>query len=370
MRPEIGLPFEQFAFEKSIWAARNVEALAIWSDLDESFARLGIRLSVRHATTPKAKIIEQVIGSLQNLDEFAPGYIGRGEQSVKYEREQKFLQQLKRVGQPRKAEVDPREMLIDMAECEQVLTEVLQQFASEPQNGKRLDGLSPAEGWEQLSGGKAHILLPESLRYLLATDESIQTVTSEGIQLRIGRFKKYYCGSEKLGALIGEKVRVRYNDELPEIVTITHIGSDPRGLNPFSVPLFEEVPAHGASNEQFASAREHQNRFASFGRAIFRELAPSSNKTWSSSQLGSADMRATGDAQNQLEREHVQLTDRRSRERNSISRFAASLNLNIDPRKVRDPERVRKHLESSVRARQRILEREKESAGMPKEKRT
>src|SRR5207248_10928390 len=130
-----------------------------------------------------------------------------------------------------------------------------------------------------------------------------------GIVLRIGRVKKYYCGSERLGALIGEKVRVRYNEELPEIVTVTHIACDPRGLQPFPVPLFSEVPAHGATDEQFCAAREHQNRFASHGRALYRELAPRSNKTWSSSQLGSADQRAAGEAQNRIEREHFESRD-------------------------------------------------------------
>jgi hypothetical protein len=185
MRPEIGLPFEQWLFEKGVWEARNVESLARWSRLDESFARFGVTLKVRHATTPKAKVIEQVIGAFQNLDEYAPGYIGRGEQQVKFERVQKFLQQLKRVGQPRKADVDPCEKLMTMSECEEMLASVMQRFADEPQNGERLDGLSPAEGWDQLSGGRAHVVLPESLRYLLATAESQQEVTTEGIKLKI-----------------------------------------------------------------------------------------------------------------------------------------------------------------------------------------
>jgi hypothetical protein len=160
------------------------------------------------------------------------------------------------------------------------------------------------------------------------------TVTNEGVALRIGRVKKYYCGSERLGALIGEKVRVRYNDELPEFVTVTHIAGDPRGLNPFSVPLFEELPAHGATREQFASAREHQNRFASYGRALYRELAPRTNKTWSSSQLGSADMRNAGTAQNRLEREHVEQRDAELADRRALNR------LGYDTRKVRNPKRV------------------------------
>jgi len=168
-----------------------------------------------------------------------------------------------------------------------------------------------------------------------------------------------------LGALIGEKVRVRYNPELPDQITVAHIATDPRGLNPFSVPLFERVPAHGATAEQFAVAREHQKRFASYGRAVYRELAPKTNTTICHSKIGSPELRATGEAHNRIERGHIELTASRDRERTSIVRLAASLNRAIDPRKVRNPERVKKHLESAARVRQRILELEQESAEMP-----
>lgn len=367
MRREIGLPFKQFLFELAIWKSRNVEALAGWSEIDESFGRAGVQLRVRHATTPKAKVIEQIIGALQNLDEFAPGYIGRGEQRVKFERVQNFMLCLKRVGQPLKAEIDPTEMLMTLNECAEMLGNVMGRFADEPQNGERLAGLSPAEGWQQLSNGRAHVVLPESLRYLLGTAESVQTVTAEGIMLRIGRAKHYYCGSEKLGALIGEKVRVRYNPELPEQITVNHIAADPLARNPFAVPLFERLPAHGATTEEFATAREHQNLFASYGRALYRELVPKSNRTICHSQIGSPALRAAGEAHNRLEREHIDLGQRRDRERGSITRLAASQNLAIDARKVRKPERVKKHLETTERLRRQILEREQAAAVEPGE---
>lgn len=279
---------------------------------------------------------------------------------MKYERVQGFLQQLKRPHQRRKAEIDPREMLMDMSECVEILDSALRRFANEPQNGKRLDGISPAEAWQQCSGEKAHVLLPDSLRYLLGTAESEATVRSEGIVLRIGRVEKQYCGSDKLGALIGEKVRVRYNEELPDMIAVTHIAADPRGLHPFSVPLFQELPAHGASAEQFAEAREHQNRFASYGRALYRELAPRTNKTWSSSQLGSPEMRAAGEAHNRVEREHIELTTRRARERGAIRQLAAQQNLAIDPNRLKRPERSRERLVSAEEKRRQILALEQE----------
>jgi Mu transposase, C-terminal len=362
MRPEIGLPFKQILVELGLWASRNVDSLSEWTEIDESFARNKIVVKIRHATTPKAKVIEGVIGRLQNLDEFAPAYIGRGEQQVKYERVHKFLLALKRYGQPLKADLNPAEMLMSLDECATMITGVMNRYADEPQNGERLRGISPNEAWRQLSGGRVHRVLPESLRFLLATAESIKTVSSEGIELRIGRLKHKYFGSEKLGSLIGEKVRVRYNPELPEMISVSHIASDPHGANPFSVPLFERLPAHGATSEDFARAREHQNAFAAAGRAIFREIAPKFNRTISHSEIGSEGLRAAGEAHNRIEREHIDLSARRDANRAAIGQLASKQRLAIDPRRVKRPDRVRQRLESAEQRRRRILELES-SAG-------
>src|SRR5207249_24008 len=113
----------------------------------------------------------------------------------------------------------------------------------------------------------------------------------------------------------GEKVRIRYNPELPEMISVSHIASDPHGANPFSVPLFERLPAHGATPEDFARAREHQNAFASYGRVIYRECLPKFNRTLSDSQIGSDQLRAAGEAHNRVEREHIELGTQRDANR-------------------------------------------------------
>lgn len=361
MQPEIGLPFERFLFEKGIWQSRNVEALANWSTVDESFARHGVNLQMRHATTPKAKIIERVIGTLQNLADYLPGNAGRNEQLVKYERVQKFLLRLKRARQPLKASVDPREMLMSKAQFAAHLDDVLNRFANEPQNGERLPGISPAEGWAQLSGGRAHVVLPESLRFLLGTEQSEPTVTSDGISLTIGSAKHIYFGSEQLGALIGEKVRVRYNSELPEQIVVSHIASDPHGLSPFAVPLYDRLPAHGASNEQFARAREQQKSFARFGETIYRVFKPTNNRTVSYQEIGSPELRATGAAHNRLEREAIELRDERAAHSSEIRDLSKRLNLPIDTATTRRPSERLKHLRNAAAYEEEI--RQMEAAG-------
>lgn len=181
---------------------------------------------------------EALAGSLAMPDGTLPGYIGRCEAKVKHEREQRFLQSLKRTGQPRKSEVDPRKMLLSKEQISDELVRVMRAFAEEPQNGKRLTGLSPAEAWEQLSPAKPHQLLPESLRYLLTTHQSEQTVTKDGVRVKIGGSWNCYVGSERLGKLRGEKVRVFYNPELPEMVSVIHPRTDPKAAQPFCVLSF------------------------------------------------------------------------------------------------------------------------------------
>lgn len=363
MQPEIGLPFDRFLFERGIWKSRNVRALVDWSAVDESFARHGINLQMRHATTPKAKIIERVISTLQNLDEYTPGYSGRCEAKVKFERVQKFLLRLKRVGQPLKGGVHPGEVLMSKAQFAAHLDDVFNRFANEPQNGERLPGLSPAEGWAQLSGGRVHVLLPESLRFILSTEQSEQTVTSDGICLTIGSTKHIYFGSEQLGALQGEKVRVRYNSELPEQIVVSHIASDPHGHNPFAVPLYERLPAHGATNEQFAKARAQQQAFAGFGQTIYRVFKPADNRTVSYAALGSAELRASGEAHNHLEREAIRLRGEHTANRKAISDLSRRQNLGIDPAKVRRPSKVAKHLREAAELEKQILAMEASEAG-------
>ncbi len=356
----VGLPFKGMAYEQGIWRARNIAAQFSWPEIDSAFARHGIALRVRHARGPKAKVIERVIGSAQNMMEHLPGYIGRDEMHVRYERVQKFLQSLKRVGQPVKGELDPREMLLNKEQLADELVKVMRNFADEPQNGERLQGLSPAEAWKQLSPGKPHTVLPDSLRYMLSTHRSEQTVTSEGIRLKIGNAWQYYVASAQLGALQGERVQVFYNEQLPEQVCVIHRASDPKGLNPFSVPLFERVPATTATAEDFAQARAHQKQFASFGRQTYRLIAPPANLTLRNEQLGAPELRERGENINRLEREQIDLGNKRTRHAGEIRKLAANADLGIDARRVRNPERVIKSLTRAAELEQQIRELEAE----------
>lgn len=356
--PTIGLPFKGMKYEQGIWKARNIAAQFSWTKIDESFARLGISLRLRHARGPKAKVIERVIGTAQNMMEHLPGYVGRDEMHVRYERVQKFLLSLKAVGQPVKGEVDPREMFLSKEEMADELVKVMRDFANEPQNGERLQGLSPAEAWKQLAPNKPHTVLPESLRYLLSTHQSSQTVTSEGVKLKIGNIYQYYVAHEKLGALQGEKVHVYYDEDQPEQVIVIHPASDPKGVNPFAVPLFQRLPANTATAADFAAAKAAQRTFSSFGKATYRLIAPASNLTLQNTALGSPELRERGDKIAGLQREKITIENSRQRHRGEIKSLAARGGLSIDPATAKNPARVVEHLERASELEAEILKLE------------
>lgn len=345
MDEAIGLPFRQWTFERGIWSALKLSnALAGWSKVHDSFSAAGINLRIHHATTPKAKIIERVIGQLQNMMEHLPGYAGRMEQRDRYERQDRFRSKLKKVGQPLKAEVNPAEELMSKDEFAREIEGVMKRFAREPQNGERLPGISPEEGWQQLSGGRIHKVLPESLAYVLNTEVSEQRVGGDGIKLKIGGLWHYYARSNRLGELIGERVRVRYDPEIPEQVVVCHLRTDPHERAPFIVPVSERIPAHGASKEDFRAAHETRKAFKKYGDTVYRALRPSYNLTLRDERLGSKEMRSQGALHEGIQRDAIELRDQRKTLNSEISILSAQVGIRLDPDTVANPTEQRDRL--------------------------
>jgi Arc/MetJ-type ribon-helix-helix transcriptional regulator len=242
----IGLPFRRFLFERGAWKARAVKSAVDWARIDQIFSQEGVEFrsresvpglpSIVHATTPKAKVIERIGGAVQNLMEGAPGYVGRNQRLDGPEGTAQAIARLRRFEQRCTPERDPRKVFLTKEQFCAELENVVRRFNAESQNGKMLNGRSPEEAWKEFhpKDGPPHKVLPESLRYLLATEVAAVTVTEEGITLpRRGQPTRNYCGHPRLGELIGEKVRVRFNAEMPEVITVCHLRSDPKNCDRF-----------------------------------------------------------------------------------------------------------------------------------------
>lgn len=352
----VGLPFDGFYFEQGIWKSRNVQAAVSWTEVDEGFSRSGLHLRLRHATTPRAKIIERIFSQEQNFMQELPGYAGRDERTDGYERVKEFIASLKRVGQPRKEEVAPWTGLLSAEQYLSHLERAYERFNNEPQNGKRLQGRSPAEAWEKLSDGRPHKLLPDSLRYLLATEETTVTVTREGICLPFGKDKRYFFESSRLGMLVGEKVKVRWNPDFPDHVVVVHPASDPKGLRPFVVPLDVSMDALNASKEDFAEARRSRSVFMQPQRTLFRMLNHSYGKTIRDDTLGTFELRQGGEAHQRAEQ--AAMAAKPSREALEARARRSASRAGLDPSKIKNVARAASELSAIEAAKARILEKE------------
>jgi hypothetical protein len=357
MDRSIGLPTKRFLFERSIWQGKKVKGLVEWAKREEGFLREGIQLGMAHATTPKAKIVERVLGSLQSMMQALPCYIGRNERIDHFERSEAFLKSLKLFGQPLKQEVNPADHMLSAEAMAREIEKTARRFNTEPQNGDRLPGISPEEGWERFRNPAPAKVLPEALRYLLATRESPATVTNEGILLRVGRNKHFYSGSERLGELVGEKVLVRFNPDLPEIITVCHPASDPKALRPFSIPLDKKLPAIGATAADFTAVRSAHKAFAAFGKTIFRAIAPANHLTISRDDFATPEALQRGERIGALHDEHGALVKKRASRAGTINRLAAQAGVAIDPAKARRPDAVAENLQRA-RELEAAIERE------------
>jgi hypothetical protein len=371
MDETIGLPFRRFLFERGAWKARAVKSAVDWSRIDQMFLQEGVEFRGRipgdglprivHATTPKAKIIERIGGQIQNLMQGAPGYTGRNQRLDGPERTAKAIAQLRRIDQRCKQEIDPQKFFLTKDQFCRELEDASRRFNAEPQNGKMLDGRSPEEAWKELhpQDGRPHKLLPESLRYLLATQVTEVTVTEEGITLKRRGKPLYYCGSERLGKLIGEKVRVRFNEETPEFVSVCHLRCDPKELQPFTVEIDPSIPAVGATHADFQRARGARQAFRQPGRDVYRVIAPRSNLTLLDANTGSENARHSGEALLAAKREHEALRSARRRAGSKAADIAKRHNVRINPSTLQ-PERALHRAENLDTLEQRIRQREAE----------
>ena len=239
-----GLPRAGWHFESGIWKKAKLVGGAVKSDLvddvEETFAqRLGLRMIHSLPGNARAKVIENVAGRLQDLMEGEPGYVGRNEMVVKYER----VQAAKRDVEARRKH--PAEAgFLSGEQWHARLQEICEQYNATPQDTKVMGGrMSPDEAWEkyQLRNGDGKVegltRLPEELRYLLASHRQCASVTRAGVALFSG---KYRYQSEVTGAKQGEQVIAWFDPEHPETLAIT----DLRGENVQTVPRIAKVDAY------------------------------------------------------------------------------------------------------------------------------
>lgn len=267
-----GLPRRGFHFERGIWADAKLlgggTALP-WEEVESTFAeRLGLKIHHSLPGNARAKVIENVIGRFQALLAGEPGYVGRNEMVVKFER----VQSAKRDVEARR--VHPAEAgFLSAEQWVDRLHELCAAYNAKPQASHVMGGyMSPDDAWEKLQPRDVEgmvdplMKLPGELRYLLASHCLPLTVTRNGLRVPIG--KGYTYRNEITSALQGQSVLAFFDPEDVDSLCVTDLKRE----NVWTVPREVCPPAFDATPEQLAAANASMNSQTGYARARYSQL--------------------------------------------------------------------------------------------------
>ncbi len=261
LHDEYGLP-ESLYFEKGIWGSRLIDGSqhrrVPWKDFRYGLGHIGIR--VIHANSPRAKIVERVLGALQDRMNHLRGYCGHDERRDCPEATKRAMQAVAA------GRAHPGEFFLSMPEYVAELEKICDAYNEEPQEGKLLAGMSPAAAFVALRRSPP-VQLPDEFRYLLARSRVETTVKTNGVEIRVGK-RKFTYKDERTSAKIGERVLAWFNPEDPESICITDLNQ----RNPFTVRRCTLVDAYEADPEQLAQAMRENAAQTKHARTVFGRL--------------------------------------------------------------------------------------------------
>jgi len=260
-----GLPRRGFAFENGIWRSAKIlkgVSQALPSAGEVELGLRGLGLEFRHATLPRVKPIERVLGQLQNMMEGEPGYIGRNEQIEKFERVQRAKLEVEARRQ------HPSKYFYSEDQWLARLTEICEQYNRTKQDGKMTEGLSPEDAYAKFQKqDDPPTRLDASCRYLLATHKRPARVNRNGITLRFGKHAFVYRNS-LTGRLVGKQVLTWFDPDCPHTLTVTDMDRQ----NPFCVPLSTDIGAMDATPEEMDEATSSAASHQSYARTRYSDL--------------------------------------------------------------------------------------------------
>ena len=265
-----GLPRRRFYFERGIWKSAKIltgnhQPLA--SELELAHTELGLRefgVKFSHAKLPRGKVIERVLGLIQNQMERLPGYVGRDERNDRFERVQDQINEV------RTGKIPPAKYFLSKEEWIETLTHLLDGYNAERQEGKLLAGKSPREVWNGCQSAEGLVQLGEKARYLLAHHKLKLRVRRDGITLRPSLGGGNYC-SETTGRFAGQDVLVWCNPEELDYIAVTTLD---RKQGPFVVPRLDSLPAIDASAEQLHRNAQQIDGHNNYAKTAYRLISP------------------------------------------------------------------------------------------------
>jgi hypothetical protein len=262
-----GLPRRGFYFEKGIWKSSRLlkgnsnisDEELTWTESEGGLRDLG--LEFRHAQLPRGKVVERVIGQIQNILDGSPGDAGRDEMKEPFER---FLARKRLV---ESGQVHPSEYFLSWDQAEEQLAHACEEYNTARNDGHMTSGLSPLHAWRKFQGPPLARLTGRA-RYLLACHRKPVKVTRNGIRLQFGK-KAFIYHDANTGRYQGRMVLAWFNPELPEILSVT----DMKRENCFTVEASQDVDAMNAAPEVLALEMSRIDAHNSYARHRYRTIA-------------------------------------------------------------------------------------------------
>jgi hypothetical protein len=221
-----------------------------WTESERGFGDLGV--TFLHAIRARSKVVERVIGLVQDQMEAEPGYCGRDERRDCPEITKRRMDDVKF------RRVHPGDHFYDGNQWEARLREIFAAYNTTPQGGKILAGLSPDAAFEQFQdAARAPMLFGDNCRHLLAHFKIPVEVGNNGITIRIGK-KSFVYRNEQTGRDKYQRKLAWFNPEEPSILAVTDLNMK----NPYSVPISNSVDALNPNAEalavELARVAEHE----------------------------------------------------------------------------------------------------------------
>jgi hypothetical protein len=304
-------------------APKNLAA----SDAEAEGALMNLGVHFVHARSPQAKVIEGVIGKLQNRMERFPGYCGREERKDLPEETRVALRKVST------RQLHPADYFLSPLQWINTLQAICEDYNQEPQQGKMLDGLSPDQAFEQYwNHDDPPIRLDATCRYLLAHEARPERVNKGEVRFTVGKVRYEYCSPDLLH-LSGQNVLVWFNPEYPDLATITTLDRK----NPLVVECKPAVPALDAPDALLSQEIARVNAPRRHARAIYRELRAAFQPTFRRNLVDRATADLGSEMQDQLAARETTL----KQERKTLTRArrqATALNMALPPDVERRPE--------------------------------
>lgn len=254
-----GLPHKAFIYERGIWQSRLIHPrdsrnLLAWDGYETGLRNApegGLRLEqveVRHAITPRGKLIEGCFNAIQQRQRDVCGFVGFDERHYG----QELLQRFK--GRVQRGQAHPAEKLLSFAQWNIELSRSLEEYMHEPQNGQLLQGKSPAEMFADHAPLRK---LPPDQLFRLSTHCQRVRVKSNGLSITVRGKRRFFFNTELAEkGLVGREVLAFYNVLEPDLLTVADLK-----LKEFVSVRQIVLPAFDATPEQLTAANRQRAGF-------------------------------------------------------------------------------------------------------------